>query len=1009
MITTASMKVALLTKDRQSSNDATGDEEKATRMPILVLIKHCRPLLQYWLTIRPFCALLARALQFSPERVGRWESSCFIRPEVVTAATSSILKQYISKHATFQDLRHAMNATFRDVLLPKYLAAARFNFHRIFGHSAATGAMYGVRFFGGDSRGKVLDTTLSAAVFGAYVAHLQGASAEGSGLSSDADSNEDDSHEHDDHEDHDTLDAGAESAEPADGSNTDDGDDDYTDDHNTVDAGAESAEPADGSNNDDDDDDDHDDHNTVDARAGSDAASYAPPAAAAAAARKSLAGQVAEPSTATTTAAEPADGSNNDDDDDDDHDDHNTVDARAGSDAASYAPPAAAAAAARKSLAGQVAEPSTATTTAAETAEPRKRRSCDEDDVNTTSNCLASNNNESTAAAASSADTTSAGELPLQCRAIGYTKYRTVAQRQFAHAVAHGRNNVLAVLPTGSGKTMPITMQLLNEGTLSLVVVPLVAVRNDLLRRLRSQAQRLALPKSAVASWPAGERNAQTWDEVVSQRTRLLVLSAEQATTATFLRSVQGKPIHLAFFDEASLYLSSAFRHNLQQVPTMMRALLQCPFVIITGTLPVEEEERLLRSFFAFDSCEVIRAPSVQPNLVHEVRNCDGRVNAAHIDQLMPQSIADATSRAIVYCLSLQQCADLCKQFNALRPAAAAVYTGALSDEEKADAFANWNSGKTPVMFATAAFVYGVDNSLCDTVVCIDGAYSLESYVQSCGRAARTPTKMGRCFMLLSQVSQQHRCLHPQWVTAFASTKQCRQQQLSVALDPSCLRLPFQCSLCDHCRSNPNVSMPTSTDLAAFTNQVKQYRYGSGDTVRCLLRERALAKRTIKQNHTLLRTVARYADRGFCLSCLVLNKKKHARHSLHKCPIWARTGRCFTCTSNCKRGHCTQKQAIDNVLRTHNVCHTCLLPPGVYGLSLHAPGMGKHCPLKDSVLTACKALFANDMPWLRQHLPDVSVLQTLPSFVHWLAQRPLGGPTNAMTLIRNRLPENMLQ
>ncbi|MFM9888314.1 MAG: DEAD/DEAH box helicase, partial [Burkholderiales bacterium] len=128
---------------------------------------------------------------------------------------------------------------------------------------------------------------------------------------------------------------------------------------------------------------------------------------------------------------------------------------------------------------------------------------------------------------------------------FGYDGFRP-GQERVIDALLKGRN-VLAVMPTGSGKSLCFQVPALVMGGLTVVVSPLVALMQD-----QVQALKLAgVAADAINSAQSREDNIEAWRRAASGETRLLYMAPERLMTERMLAALTKLDVRLIAIDEA--------------------------------------------------------------------------------------------------------------------------------------------------------------------------------------------------------------------------------------------------------------------------------------------------------------------------------------------------------------------------------------------------------------------------------------------------------------------------
>ena len=128
---------------------------------------------------------------------------------------------------------------------------------------------------------------------------------------------------------------------------------------------------------------------------------------------------------------------------------------------------------------------------------------------------------------------------------FGFSELRD-GQREAIEAVMEGRN-VLAVMPTGAGKSLCYQLPAIVRGGLTVVISPLVALMRDQVAALRLNG----IAAATINSDLSREENVETWFAVRDGKIRLLYLSPERLMTDRMLAALSQLDIALFAIDEA--------------------------------------------------------------------------------------------------------------------------------------------------------------------------------------------------------------------------------------------------------------------------------------------------------------------------------------------------------------------------------------------------------------------------------------------------------------------------
>src|SRR6185436_11005714 len=286
----------------------------------------------------------------------------------------------------------------------------------------------------------------------------------------------------------------------------------------------------------------------------------------------------------------------------------------------------------------------------------------------------------------------------------------------------------LAVMPTGSGKSLCFQIPALVMGGLTIVVSPLLALMQD-----QVQALRLAgVAADAINSSQDRDENVAVWRRAASGETRLLYLTPERLMTERMLAALTKLDVRLIAIDEAHCVSQwgPAFRPEYQALSRLDSVFPNVPIAALTATADEVTRADISAQLFG-DKALTFVLGFDRPNIKLSVEPKDDWKRQA-LDYVK----ARPGQSGIVYCLSrkrTEQAAALLSE-NGIR--ARAYHAGMTKDEREA----NQNAFMTEpavVMAATIAFGMGIDKSDVRFVLHADLPSSLEAYYQEFGRGGR--------------------------------------------------------------------------------------------------------------------------------------------------------------------------------------------------------------------------------------------------------------------------------
>ncbi|PBB22526.1 MULTISPECIES: DNA helicase RecQ [unclassified Mesorhizobium] len=366
---------------------------------------------------------------------------------------------------------------------------------------------------------------------------------------------------------------------------------------------------------------------------------------------------------------------------------------------------------------------------------------------------------------------------------FGFDDFRP-GQADVMDALLGGRH-VLAVMPTGAGKSLCYQVPALVMGGLALVVSPLVALMQDQVAALRLAG----VGADTINSSLDREANVAAWRRVASGQTRLLYLAPERLMTERMLEALSRLEISLIAIDEAHCISQwgPAFRPEYEDLSRLRHIFPNVPIIAVTATADESTRSDIEARLFA-ERVETLVLGFDRPNikLAIESKQDSKRQLLRFIERHPGKS-------GIVYCLSRKKTEEMAA-FLEKNGVTALAYHAGMSKEARE---ANQNAFMTlsgVVMVATIAFGMGIDKPDVAYVFHTDMPGSLEAYYQEIGRAGRDGRKaeahmlyglgdirMRRLFIddedaAVEHKKRAHRRLDT--LIGYCETAQCRRQVL---------------------------------------------------------------------------------------------------------------------------------------------------------------------------------------------------------------------------------------
>jgi len=386
-------------------------------------------------------------------------------------------------------------------------------------------------------------------------------------------------------------------------------------------------------------------------------------------------------------------------------------------------------------------------------------------------------------------------------------------QKEIVDSILSGRDTI-AVLPTGSGKSLCYQYPSFKKNGLVVVISPLVALMKDQVDQIKARGLRAG----ALYSGQSYAEKLSIFRELNEGGQYLLYLSPERVQKPGFQKWIMARPMLLFAVDEA--HCISQWGHDFRQEYTLLRVLKKLrpdvPILALTASATPSVLKDVANELGFTDYDKKVYG-FYRSNLFYQVEVCDDDYDKT---LWLKRAIRKfPIGKIIVYCGTRKLTESLYTQMSKSFKDCGFYHAG-LTTELRAQIQERYNRSEIRILFATNAFGMGVDQPDVRCVVHYQMPGNLDSLYQEMGRAGRD-NQPATCILLYSKKDKGLQSYFISSSEARSHIKAMRWESLNALIDyaesPECrhktilhyygdtFRIMGRCGHCDNCNKSSDM------------------------------------------------------------------------------------------------------------------------------------------------------------------------------------------------------------
>lgn len=322
---------------------------------------------------------------------------------------------------------------------------------------------------------------------------------------------------------------------------------------------------------------------------------------------------------------------------------------------------------------------------------------------------------------------------------FGYDSFKP-GQKEIIEAITGGKD-VLAIMPTGSGKSICYQVPAMLLSGITIVVSPLISLMQDQVKALNESGIHAGYINSSLTD----SQVSKVYAKAMEGTYKILYVAPERLENYKFTNFADRVDISMVTVDEAHCISQwgQDFRPSYLKIVDFINRLSKRPIVSAFTATATEEVKTDIECVLKLQAPKIVVTGFDRANLYFDVETIKRK------DEYVLEYIRKhPDDSGIIYCATRKNVDSLFELLSASGVSAARYHAG-MNNEERKTSQNDFIYDRTPVIVATNAFGMGIDKSNVRFVIHYNMPQSMENYYQEAGRAGRDG-EPSECILLFS-------------------------------------------------------------------------------------------------------------------------------------------------------------------------------------------------------------------------------------------------------------------